>query len=251
MAAVEIIEHGTGVPVVMVHGDVGGASATWEEQLPLADAHRLRLVNRRGWGASTDTEGEDFAVDARDVADIIDEPVHLVGHSYGGVVSLLAAALVPGSIRSLTVFEPPAFGLTIDRADTRALVDRISAVVAADPSPEEFLPQFVAAVGGDPGRLPSPLPPPLIKAASVQLHGRWPWEAVIPLEELAAAPFPKLVVSGGHHAVFDGVCDVLEAGLPARRAVITGAGHAIPSVGAPVNDLLRGFWATAEVGTSG
>ncbi|MFM7060418.1 MAG: alpha/beta fold hydrolase [Actinomycetes bacterium] len=246
MAAVEVIEHGAGDPVVMVHGDVGGAMATWEAQLPLADGHRLRLVNRRGWGASVDTEGEDFAVDARDVADIIDEPVHLVGHSYGGVVSLLAAGLVPDSIRSLTVFEPPAFGLTIDRAGTRDLVDRISAVVASGPTPEDFLPQFVAAVGGDPGRLPSPLPPPLAKAASVQLHGRWPWEAVVPLEELAAAPFPKLVVSGGHHPVFDGVCDVLEARLPARRAVIVGAGHSIPSVGAPVNDLLREFWAAAE-----
>lgn len=253
MVAVEVIEHGTGTPVVMVHGDVGGAAATWETQLPLADGHRLLLVNRRGFGASADTEGEDFLVDAEDVAEVLDAhaPAHLVGHSYGGVVSLLAAAARPEAVRSLTVFEPPAFALTLDRPDTRALVDRIAGVVASGPSPEEFLPQFIAAVGGDPSRLPSPLPPPLVRAAAVQLRGRWPWEAVIPIDALAAAGFPKLVVSGGHHAVFDGVCDVLESGLAARRAVIPGAGHSIPSVGAPVNDLLRGFWAEAESGPAG
>ena len=42
---------------------------------------------------------------------------------------------------------------------------------------------------------------------------RSPVEAVIPLDELAAAPFPKLVISGGHSAAFDAVCDVLEARL--------------------------------------
>ena len=146
------------------------------------------------------------------------------------------------------MFEPPAFGLTIERSDTQALVDRIRGVVASGPTPEEFLPQFVAAVGGDPARLPSPLPPPLVRAARVQLNGRWPWDAVIPLADLAAAPFPKLVVSGGHHPVFDGVCDVLEAQLPARREVRTGAGHSIPSLGAPVNDLLREFWGGVEAG---
>ena len=37
---------------------------------------------------------------------------------------------------------------------------------------------------------------------------------MIPLDELAAAPFPKLVISGGHNAAFDAVCDVLEERLP-------------------------------------
>ena len=57
---------------------------------------------------------------------------------------------------------------------------------------------------------------------------RSPDEAVIPLEELAATPFPKLVVSGGHSAAFDAVCDVLEARLGAERAVLPGAGHSLP-----------------------
>ena len=76
---------------------------------PLAANHRLVLVNRRGFGASPEVDGEDFDVDAGDLAEVlVEEPTHLVGHSYGGVVSLIAAAQVPDSVKSLTVFEPPA-----------------------------------------------------------------------------------------------------------------------------------------------
>jgi len=57
---------------------------------------------------------------------------------------------------------------------------------------------------------------------------RLPWEAEIPLDELAAAPFPKLVVSGAHHPAFDAVCDVLEERLGAQRAILPGAGHSLP-----------------------
>jgi len=66
------------------------------------------------------------------------------------------------------------------------------------------------------------------------------WEADIPLDALAAAPFPKLVVSGDHNAAFEAVCDVLEERLAAERAGLPGAGHSIPR--APgFNDLLADF----------
>jgi hypothetical protein len=70
---------------------------------------------------------------------------------------------------------------------------------------------------------------------------RPPWEAEIPLDELAAAPFPKLVVSGGHSAAFDAVCDVLEERLGALRAVLPGAGHGPQRLGEPFNELLASF----------
>jgi hypothetical protein len=57
---------------------------------------------------------------------------------------------------------------------------------------------------------------------------RAPWEAVIPFDELASAPYPKLVVSGGHSEAFNVVCDVLETQLGAERAVVAGGGHSIP-----------------------
>lgn len=70
---------------------------------------------------------------------------------------------------------------------------------------------------------------------------RPPWEAEIPLDGLRATSFPKLVVSGGHSAAFDAVCDVLERELPAERAIILGAGHSVPRVGEPFNAVLVDF----------
>ena len=76
---------------------------------------------------------------------------------------------------------------------------------------------------------------------------RLPSEAEIPLDELAAAPFPKLVVSGAHSEAFDAVCDVLEQRLGAERAVLPGAGHAVQLVGEPFNEVLADFVGRAEM----
>jgi len=88
-------------------------------------------------------------------------------------------------------------------------------------------------------KLPDPLPPELDAGARAALAERPPHEAEIPLGDLAAAPFPKLVVSGGHSAAFDAVCDVLERELNAERAVVAGAGHSIPRAPGYNEALLR------------
>ena len=247
MSVLERIEWGRHGPrVVLVHGDIFDGPTAFAAMEPLAANHRLVLVNRRGFGASPAVEGEDFDVDAGDLAEVLaEEPTHLVGQSYGGVASLLAAAQVPGSVQSLTVFEPPAFGLVADDQEVRRFIDSIRAMLALDPPPGEFLRRFAALVGTDPSRLPTPLPESLLRAARVQMRGRWAWEAVIPLEALAAATWPKLVVSGGHSRIFDLVCDVLQRWLPARREVFRGAGHSIPRLGDPVNKCLARLWASS------
>ena len=227
--AVEVIDIGAGPRVVLVHGDVFGAEMTWAGQEPLVADFHLQLVNRRGFGNSADTDAEDFEIDAGDVADLLEGGAHLVGHSYGGVVALLAAASRPQDVRSLVVFEPPAFALTAEDPVTAAFVAEIKVLIASDPSAEEFLASFITAVGGNPARIPKPLPPPLLKAVSVQLHGRWPWEAQIPLEIPRSVFVPEAGRLGrSQHALFDGVCDVLEAHLPAQRVVLAGAGAQHP-----------------------
>ena len=57
-------------------------------------------------------------------------------------------------------------------------------------------------------------------------RGRPIWCSDLPLAELAAARFPKLVVSGGHSAGFDAICDDLAERIGASR-VVEGAGHEI------------------------
>lgn len=239
---------GAGPPVVLVHGSVFDGEGTWARQFPLADRFRLLIPDRRGYGASPDTDREDFEPDALDIADLLGDGAHLVGHSYGGVIALLAAAHRPEAVRSLTVIEPPAFGLVRGDPAVEAMLSglRAWAVRMAGASPEALLVSFMTMVGGDPSRLPRPLSASLLRGAATLANERLPDEAEIPLDVLAAAPFPKLVVSGGHAAPFDAVCDVLERRLPAERAVIVGRGHAVQMTGQPFNEQLATFISSAE-----
>jgi pimeloyl-ACP methyl ester carboxylesterase len=68
-------------------------------------------MDRRGFGESPDIERSDYEVDASDVAKLLGDGAHLVGHSYGGAVAMLAAGLRPPIVRSLTLIEPSAFRL--------------------------------------------------------------------------------------------------------------------------------------------
>src|SRR5450756_1747362 len=97
---------------------------TWRRQRPLAERWSLLVLDRRGYYPNPPIQHEDFEVDAADVAELLVRrgPAHLVGHSYGAVISLLVAARVPEHVRSLTVIEPPAFGLVPDDADVRGMV---------------------------------------------------------------------------------------------------------------------------------
>jgi pimeloyl-ACP methyl ester carboxylesterase len=237
---------GSGPPVLLVHGGVADAELTWPAQRPLAERWTLVLVDRPGYGPNPPVEREDFEVDAALVAELLGEGVHLVGHSYGGVVCLLAAAAQPEAVRSLTVVEPPAFGVAVGHPAVDELVARLRELWEYGSSdPAEFLRAFLELVGSA-LRLPDALPPRLQRGAEILRVERGPWEAEIPLDDLAAAPFPKLVVSGGHSAAFDAVCDVLEQRLGAERAVILDAGHSVQRTGAPFNERLEAFLNAAE-----
>ena len=239
----ERLECGRGDRVLLVHGSIDDARATWVAQRPLAESYRLVLLNRRGFGNSPDAAGEDYEVDADDLVQVLREgPAHVVGHSYGGVGVLLAAARLPESVRSLTVFEPPAFSLVAERPDVQRLVAELVEIWSAGMTPDQFLRRFLTVFGGDPSRLPTPLTPSLTKATHLLMQARPPWTAWIPIEQLARTTFPKLVISGGHNSCLDAVCDALEARLPALRKVFRGAGHSIPGLGGPVNDFLATFW---------
>lgn len=104
--------HGTGPPVVLVHGTLDD-HRYWGPILPdLAKHFTVFVMNRRGRGGSS-PHRPDHAVE-RDVEDVaavanaIDKPAHLVGHSSGARYALHAAPLIPG-LRSLTLYEPPPF----------------------------------------------------------------------------------------------------------------------------------------------
>jgi len=212
--------------LVLVHGSVTNGATTWGAQLPLGERYRLIVLERPGFPPGPPSEPVDFEQHATWVAERLEPGDHLVGHSYGGVISLLAAARFPG-LGSLSVIEPPCFDVARGEPAVEAFVHEARNLVLEGPrEPEPYLRRFLALVGStfDP---PSPLPPALEQGTRTLMAERSPEEATIPLAPLRALPFPKLVVAGAHHAAFDVVCDVLERELGAERANLPGAGHAV------------------------
>jgi pimeloyl-ACP methyl ester carboxylesterase len=214
--------------LVLVHGSVFGGAATWRAQLPLGERFELFVVERPGFPPGPPVERVDFATDAPLVAGLLRSGDHLVGHSYGGVISLLAAAVRPDVLRSLTVIEPPATRVALHVPAVAEFAAGGAALWADGPreDPEAFLRMFLGAVGSA-FSPPSPLPAEIEQGARMLVRERGPWEADVPLAELAATGFPKLVVSGAHHPAFDAICDALERELAAERVVLRGQGHSV------------------------
>ena len=225
---------------MFVHGSVVNADLTWSAQRPLGDRFEIVAPNRRGFPPGPDVEQVDFADEAVWLEPFLEPGTHLVGHSYGGVIALLAAGRQPKLVRSLTVVEPPAFGVARGDPAAEEFVRRIEEHWTKGPrDPGEFLRGFLSLVGTS--TPPGTFTPALLQGARTLMVERSPAEAVIPLDELARAPFPKLVVSGGHSPAFEAVCDVLEEQLGAERAVLPGAGHPVQRLGRPFNELLAAF----------
>lgn len=120
-------ERGSGAPVVAIHSS-GMSSRQWRKlEGELSTTHRVILPDLLGYGESTpypDEERFHFSLDQlalERLLDAIGEPVHLVGHSYGGFLALLVALHRPRNVRSLAVYEPVSFGVLRSKHDTEAL----------------------------------------------------------------------------------------------------------------------------------
>jgi pimeloyl-ACP methyl ester carboxylesterase len=108
-------DHGSGVPVLLLHGWPDSA-LLWRRQVPELVAHDFRAItpDLRGFGRS-DRPGEVSAYQLRtavaDVTAILDhlgiDAAHVVGHDWGGAVAWLTAALFPDRVRTLTVISVP------------------------------------------------------------------------------------------------------------------------------------------------
>ena len=232
---------GHGTPAVLVHGS-GTGSDVWARQLPLAARFRLLMPDRRGYGRSPPCERIDYEADAADVADLLGGGAHLVGESYGAVVALFAAGMRPEAVLSLVVIEPPIFGLVRGDPVADGIAARLESVYATmrGAEPEEFVAAFNRAVGFE--FLPESLGPEARTGVRAIMRERTPFDAQVPLDRLADAPFPKLVVSGGWNDIFEAICDELAGRLGAERAVLRGAGHDVLHTGSLLNERLAAFW---------
>lgn len=100
-----------GEPVLLLHGFPQSAGS-WDRLAPgLVEAgYRVHRPDQRGYSAAHRPAGRrSYTLDklVGDVVELIDAPVHLVGHDWGGVVAWAVAARRPELLRSLTVLSTP------------------------------------------------------------------------------------------------------------------------------------------------
>jgi pimeloyl-ACP methyl ester carboxylesterase len=102
---------GGGPPVVVLPGAMNPGAAWLAVAAQLADRYTVLLVDRRNYPPSgPGPSPSSFEIETAHVlamARVAGEPVHLLGHSYGGVLALYTAAAHPDAVRTLLLYEPP------------------------------------------------------------------------------------------------------------------------------------------------
>jgi pimeloyl-ACP methyl ester carboxylesterase len=108
----QYLEHGSGEPVVFVHGAMSDHRAWEPVRDEIARKYRFIALTQRYFGTGTwKDDGKEFSVAtfADDLAKFITSldagPVHLVGWSLGGQVATTAAVNNPSLVRSLILYE--------------------------------------------------------------------------------------------------------------------------------------------------
>lgn len=118
-------ESGEGPTVLLLHGG-NSSGAQWRKVCGILDgAYRMITMDHYGHGGTSPwpgaTEARTHEAEAALVREMIREsggPVHLVGHSFGGGISLRLAAADTSEIISLTLIEPMAISVLQDAGET-------------------------------------------------------------------------------------------------------------------------------------
>jgi lipase len=245
-------------PVLALHCSLahGGAFNALAQNLP---GFALRAPDLIGHGKAPDWDGIcDYhaAVTAQALAEIGDQPVDLIGHSFGGTVALRLAVEHPRRVRSLTLIEPVFFAAAKQAADPAwdsFLADHhaFAALVASGEKTAAAW-HFHAVWGGDAGFDSLPARMQTYMADRIHLITA-PWNVL--LEDsanlqakgrISALNMPVLLIHGDQSPpIINAIIHALAAQIPqATSAQIAGAGHMLPiSHAAKVAHLVQGHLA--------
>jgi pimeloyl-ACP methyl ester carboxylesterase len=235
---------GQGAPVVFLHSG-GSTGAQWRKTCNhLEGRWRLLSLNFYGlggtdpWPGPDDLTHDDEGVLVAALAAALGEPIHLVGHSYGGAVALRLAVTNGAPIRSLTLVEPMAMPLLGEAGETAILAeynglrDRYLEAAEAGRAEEAFEP-YVDYWNGEgswsamPGDARAKL-----GSRTAQLCAAFRANSSNPttLADCRALSRPTLILCGGAtRPPAERVTEILAREIPgARRTVIPGAGHMSP-----------------------
>ncbi len=122
-------DDGEGQPVVLIHSSVS-ANKQWRTLTEaLKDRYRVLAINLFGYGETTPWSGtasQSLYAQAQLVLGLcqkLGDPIHLVGHSFGGSVALKAAGLLGSRVGSLILLEPNPFYLLKQNGRTEAFLE--------------------------------------------------------------------------------------------------------------------------------
>jgi pimeloyl-ACP methyl ester carboxylesterase len=235
---------GAGTPVVMLHSSLS-SKAQWTALAErLATRFRVIGVDLCGYGDNAmPAARESFTVDdeVRLVAEHLDrlvEPhvrVHLVGHSYGGLVALRFAERRRGRVASLSLYEPVAFGMLDDGDAALAEIKRIAECIPrllASGLPLHAAQAFVDFWSGPASFARLPQPAQIRIARSIgkvpldfQAATSWP----LGPNDLRSIGAPVLLLTGNRSpAVATDIVSRLTRSLPKRYVARIDAGHMGP-----------------------
>ena len=254
---------GQGPPAVLLHS--GGMSGRqWRRLAVLLSAtHLVVAPDFLGSGANPPWPGDAAFHHRLDVAAVgellasLKAPIHLVGHSYGGFVALTLARERPAAVRSLSVYDPTAFGVLHAAQDQAGLADLEHA--AAQPlflddargGGEPWFELFVDYWNG-PGAwraLAEPARASFLRVGrKVYLEARSLLADRTPAEVYGTIAAPTLLLGGERSPVAARrILAHLAAAVPGSRArAIAGAGHMGPITHAEeVNELIAEHIAAA------
>ena len=243
-------------PVVIL---VAGALSDRSMNAPLATrlAGRFTVINydRRGRGASGDTQPYAVEREVEDLEALIEKAggtACLYGISSGAVLALEASTRLPAKVRKLVLYEPP---FVVDASRPRVpqdFVKRVTAMVAEGRRGDAVEYFMVDAVGFPAAQMPqmnkAPMWPGLEKVAhtlayDVLVMGDTQAGKPLPEKRWAAAKAPTLVISGGRsEAWLRNAADALDDVLPrAERQTLEGQDHGVQA--AAIAPVLEEFFA--------
>ena len=245
----------TGTPVLFVPGYTGGK----EDFLAVADGvvgcgYRYLAMDQRGQNESTGPDDaaahsiDALAGDLRELLAAIGEPVHLVGHSFGGLVARRAVIDEPALVRSVTLMSSGPEALTGPPANA---IVALEPVLLADGSAAVYAAIETSSLrDGRRAATTAEIAAFMRRrflAASVTglaVMGRELLVAADLVEELRASGVPVLVLYGVDDDAWSPQLQTeMAARLGARHQAITGAAHS-PAAERPGETLaaLATFW---------